>query len=462
MSFFQLRTVPSHRWPALPDAAFARAWNAYLDLDRTQWLSPAELEEGQLRQVRTVLTHSIRNVPYYREALSAAGIVPEAIRTMDDFRRVPLLPRRTYQEHVSTKPATVLPAGTVATGTKQTSGSSGTPTTILFTNMTALWWHAFYLRDLEWCGLDPSASMAEIRSTRKTGSDFERARAGETFPCWSSQLDPLLQTGPFHVMDFHQHPRRQLQWLRQVAPAYLMSYPTNLEALACLIRDDGPLPSLRVLQSFSATLTPEAQSFIERIFGVPVKNSYSCQEMGYLTSPCPEENSHHIHAENVLLEVLDAQGKPCPPGTVGGVYVTHLHNLRAPFLRYELGDQAAFDPTPCPCGRGLPCLMNILGKSYPIFPLPDGREKPASMIAVKLRQMGGHWQHQVVQKALDHVVVRLAAQPTWTAQHTEELRSYLREFFEAPIRIDIEFHERLEQPASGKFQSLICEVKRGS
>ena len=101
MGFFHLRTVPGCRWPPLPDSVFSQVWSAYLELDRTQWLAPAELLQGQLKQVRALVTHCLSNVPYYREVLSAAGIVPAAIQTMDDFRRIPLLPRRVYQEKVS-------------------------------------------------------------------------------------------------------------------------------------------------------------------------------------------------------------------------------------------------------------------------------------------------------------------------------------------------------------------------
>src|SRR5580704_2498920 len=98
MAFFQLKNIPGYPWPALPDAAFADVWNAYLELDRNQWLQPATLAERQLRQVRTLLDHCLRHVPYYRDVLSAAGVVPAAVQTMADFRRIPLLRRRVYQE----------------------------------------------------------------------------------------------------------------------------------------------------------------------------------------------------------------------------------------------------------------------------------------------------------------------------------------------------------------------------
>jgi len=362
MAIFHLRTVPGYHWPALPDAAFAQAWNAYLELDRSQWLKPDEIQQRQLQQVRALLTHAAAHMPYYRQLLAGADIAPAQLQAMDDFRRIPLLPRRVYQDKVMSLAGVELPPGTVASVTLRTGGSSGTPIFVHTTNMTDLWWHALYLRDLEWCGIDPTGTRAVIRSTGATGAELQRMLQGVSQPCWSPALDPLIQTGPAHTMDVGQDPRWQWRWLQRIAPDYLWSCPANLEALAYQVRQLGRLPSLRAIQSISATLTPDAQATIESAFGVPVKNTYSCTEGGYLASPCPQGHGWHVHAENVLLEVLDEEGQPGQPGQSGRVYVTHLHNLRGPFVRYELGDQATPGPTQCPCGRGLPLLTHIQGK----------------------------------------------------------------------------------------------------
>ncbi|MBL8794330.1 MAG: hypothetical protein JNM56_10530, partial [Planctomycetia bacterium] len=45
MTFFRLRTIAGNTWPPLPDSPLAQVWTAYGELDRTQWLSPAELEQ---------------------------------------------------------------------------------------------------------------------------------------------------------------------------------------------------------------------------------------------------------------------------------------------------------------------------------------------------------------------------------------------------------------------------------
>ncbi len=459
MAFFQVKTLPGHDWPLLPDSVYSLLWAAYLELDRTQWLPAEEIERRQLQQVRTLLAHSIIQVPYYRRVLPAAGIVPGAIRTPADFRLIPLLPRRTCQDHHADLTATSLPPGTQASGHAFTSGASGTPIKVWQTNWVDLWWCACYLRDLEWCGIQPTGTIASIRGLAKNEAERRQTSQGIVSPCWLPALEPLIETGPAYGLDVHQDPRRQVEWLGRLNPDYLLSYPSNLEALAGLIaHEHKPFPKLRSIQTIAEVLPDETRARLEAAFGVPVKNTYSCCEAGYVASPCPQGHGLHVHGENVMLEVLDEAGQPCLPGQTGQVYLTTLQNFRAPFLRYEVGDEAVVGPNPCPCGRGLPLLSKVLGKRRPMFHLPGGRLKNSSALAPMMNQVGGHHQHQIIQKSVDHVLVRLVPQPAWDQDHDSRLRKHLQEFFEGPVLIDVELTQRLELPLSGKFQSIICEV----
>src|SRR5262249_45730048 len=115
-------------------------------------------------------------------------------------------------------------------------------------------------------------------------------------------------------------------------------------------------------------------------------------------------------------------------------------------------------PGPCPCGRGLPLLAAVHGKNYPMLRLPDGRWKNTAEFAMRVRLQGGHWQHQIVQKAPDHVVIRLAVDASWNDERAAGVRRVVRDFFETDVRVDLETCERLEQPRNGKFQSVINEL----
>ncbi len=459
MNFFRPRTIAGNTWPSLPIPRSAQVWAAYLALDRSQWLDPAEIERQQLAQARLLLEHCRQHVPFYTQLFAEAGIVPDKVQTLADFRRIPLLSRRTYQEQCDTFRALQLPAGTFRINEISTSGSSGVPVTVQQTNVMQTWWLAFALRDLEWCDMDPRLRLAAIRYIWSRGPRGEEFRVGTQAPQWNELLNVVVENGPCYILDVHQDPRRQLSWLRQVAADYLLSYPSNLEFLAGLLREEGkPVPGLRCIQSISETLTDEARRKIEEAFGVPVRNTYSCSEAGYLASPCPAGHGLHVHAENVLLEVLDDAGEPSAPGQPGRVVLTTLHNFLSPLVRYEIMDGAVLAAGRCPCGRGLPLLTSLLGKERPLFHLPDGRRKNSNRLALMLRKVGGFHQVGIIQRAVDLLVVRLVPDRTWSDEHVERLREKVTEFFEAPVRLQLEIVDRIELTAGGKTVDMVCEL----
>lgn len=438
-------------------------WAAYQELDRTQWLPAPELERLQLRQLNALLLHCFHQVPYYRRLLVDAGLSSRPLGSMDEFRRLPLLTRELYQAHFADLQARSLPPGMMATGGGFTSGTNGVPIKVLKTNRDGLWWSAFFLRDLEWSGLDPRGRLAAIRLVALKREDLPRALQGTAYPSWTQFCQLLLETGPAYVMDIRQDPRRQLAWLRDIHPDYLVSLPSNLEFLAGLVAEGGQrLPQLRAIQALGEPLTEAARQHIESGFGVPVKNLYSTTEAGYVASPCPLGHGLHVHAESVLAEVLDADNRPCLPGQTGRLVLTTLHNFLTPFVRYDILDDVTLAPGLCPCGRGLPLWTHVDGRRHPLLHLTGGRRKSSMGITLGIRKVGGCHQFQIIQLAVEHMLVRIVPDRTWQAEHAERIRQVVQEECESPLRVDVELRECLERPAGGKLKIVIIEMENTS
>lgn len=445
------------------DAAATRIWNLYQELNQTQWLRPAAIEELQLTEVRLLARNCEQNVSYYRDTWARLGISAEGIRTMEDFRRLPILKRQKFQELSADFQATRLPMGTCRTGELSTSGTTGVPIVVLQTNVVSAWWHAFLLRDLMWCGLDPRGSLAVIRDLE--GRGLSDVREGCSMRDWGGPITDLIETGACHLMHVAEDPRRQLNWLLRVEPEYLLSYPSTLDFLAGLVRERGlRLPKLRIIQAISEELSADAKRRIESAFGVSVKNTYTCQEAGYLASPCPAGWGFHVHAENVILEVLDDKDRPCRPGEWGRVVLTTLHNYLTPLIRYDIGDEVQVGPLRCPCGRGLPTLVAIAGKHRPMMHLPNGRKKSSVALITQFRKIGGFHQVQIIQQAVDRLIVKLVPDQSWSSEHPGRVKQLMHEFFEAEVEVAIEFLDRIELTERGKFQSIVSHldsVQRG-
>jgi phenylacetate-CoA ligase len=458
MAFFHLRTRPETASPPL-SGLVREVWSAYQELDQTQWLRPAELEQLQLRLLRPLLVHCFHQVPYYRRLLSELGLFANPIDSLADFRRLPLLTRQLYQTHFADLQARSLPVGTMATGEGYTSGTNGVPIKVLKTSRTDLLWQAFSLRDLEWCGLDPRGRLAAIRLLAKSRKDLPQLLRGVTLPCWNKLLDPLLITGTSAGMDIRQDPRLQLAWLRHIDPDYLVSMPSNLEFLAGLVQESGErLPHLQVIQAISEALADATRQRIEEGFGARVTNLYSTTEAGYMATSCPAGHGLHIHGENVLVEVLDAENRPCLPGQTGRLVFTTLHNFRTPFLRYEILDDVTLAAGPCPCGRGLPLLTHIDGRRHPLLHLPGGARKAISGLYLEIRKVGGCHQFQIIQRAVEHVILRVVPDRSWSPDHATRMIQVVQQEFAAPIRVEVQEKERLDLPAGGKLKIAIIEM----
>jgi phenylacetate-CoA ligase len=378
---------------------------------------------------------------------------------MDDLRRLPLLTRELYQANFSDIQARNLPEGMKAMGTSFTSGTNGVPLQVLGTDRVAFWWRALFLRDLEWSNLDPRGRLAAIRLIAMTREALPSALEGQSYPSWREGLDTLIESGPSFAMDIRQDPRRQLAWLQKIRPHYLLSMPSNLELLAGLMEErQTRVEGLRGIQSYAEPLPDTTRQRIERAFDVPVKNLYSTTEAGYVASPCPSGSGLHVHAENVVTEVLDTEGRPCQPGETGRLVFTTLHNFLAPFIRYEILDDVTLASEPCSCGRGLPLWTRVDGRRHLSLYLPGGRRKSSMGITLGVRKVGGCRQFQIVQRARDHVVLRVVPDDAWSPDNAERMRQVVHDEFEAPIRVDVEELPYLERTPGGKLKVVVVEI----
>src|SRR5262249_25984262 len=126
-------------------------------------------------------------------------------------------------------------------------------------------------------------------------------------------------------------------------------------------------------------LHPFQRELIERVFRAPVFETYGAREFMLIGAECDRHDGLHLTTENLLVEVLDDEGRPAPAGAEGNAVVTDLTNAGMPFLRYVNGDRAVAGFGACPCGRGLPLLRKVVGRRLDVLHTPDGRRAPGEL-----------------------------------------------------------------------------------
>jgi phenylacetate-CoA ligase len=252
----------------------------------------------------------------------------------------------------------------------------------------------------------------------------------------------------------------QVDWMLRERPDYLISFPSNLMALAKHCIDKGiEFPNLKQVLTVGETVPQQARDLARQAWGVPLKDSYSCEEAGYLTIQCPEHDVYHVQSENALVEVVDDDGKPCAPGEAGRVLITSLHNFATPLIRYQLGDYAEVG-APCACGRGLPVITRVLGRQRNRLVLPDGstvfpyfgNHDDYEAIAPQVRQF------QYIQRSLEEIEKRMVVSEPLTAGQEEEMRALIRKNLGYPYRVTLTYFDEMPPGPRGKFEEFVSEV----
>ncbi|WP_207540967.1 phenylacetate--CoA ligase family protein [Sabulicella rubraurantiaca] len=457
-----LSAVPGISWPAIPAANGAALLSVLFQLEQSQWWPLDRLLLRQREQLAALLAHAAAQVPFYRERL-AGGLaqLPQTEDWQKAWRQIPILRREEIQaaDASGAMLAERLPAGHGEWREIYTSGSTGSPIRSVRSQLWELIWSAFTVRDHLWHRRDLGGTFAAIRESGKGKALWPD---GTTAPSWGYSTDAVFATGPLVALNITTPIEQQVEWLLRRDPDYLLTHSSIARLLAEACRAGGVRPTrLRQVITISENLRPGVREACQAAWGVPLVDIYSTREAGYLALQCPDHEHYHVQAEGVFLEVLREDGEPCGPGEVGRVVVTPLHNLAMPLIRYDIGDLAEVGEA-CSCGRGLPVLRRILGRTQNMLVLPKGDRHWPLLASSDLQAMTEAAPplrgYQIVQRAIDRLELRLVvAQPLSEAEEDAITRWAKAKFGEA-FRVDLAFLSELPRSAAGKFEDFLCEV----
>lgn len=433
--------VPGIHWPAVVGARDAAVLALLFQMESTQWLSGEALRERQERQLGALLDHARRHSSFYRERLP---------NDLARWHEMPLLTRADLQTQADAIRASVYPRAHGKTFDIATGGSTAEPVTVRRTALTQLFWHAAALRDHLWHRRDPSATMAIIRQFPQAVDETKPGRWGG-----------VLRSGPAWHLPISTDVETQLRWLQKVDPHILLTYPANLDALLTQMRHEGiALARLREVRTVSGTVTAALRERCRQVLGAPLTDLYSAQEVGVIALQCPDSGLLHVQSEHVLVEVLDEQGQPCREGEIGQVAVTDLHNFAMPLIRYALRDWAEVGPA-CSCGRGLPTLRRVMGRTRNMAMNPEGKLFWPVLETRRMLEAIPHLrQYQFAQTAENAITAHLVCAPAPSPEQLRTLQATLEQMLGHAYRWTWQVSDApLPLSASGKFEEFISSIQ---
>lgn len=403
----------------------------------------------QERRLGQLVTHAYDNVPYYRRLFDDAGIKPRDIRRLADLERIPITTKSTLQ---ALGGSDMIARGLSASSliTRQTNGSTGIPLTVHRQRSEQLLPALFLWRVRHDLGLTRG-----VRVTALVKGSY-RARSRSIMSRGRSQLQRLAGVRQWTRVDSTLPIDQVATLLRESKPDVISGYPGVLSRLAHHLADGKNEICPRLVVSTAELLTPTMRERVESVFEAPVRDTYSCYELGLIAWECPLGGTYHVCDDNAIIEIEDEDSAHS-----GELIGTSLHFAAMPIIRYRLGDIVTRGPDRCRCGSPFSTLSAIKGRTIDYFPLADGRLLHPHLIAAAVWAGGFAWMHQyqVVQERRDRVVMHVIPRRTPTRDEVREIERVASEVVGPRVQFEVQLVEEIPDDASGKFCAYRSLVK---
>lgn len=416
--------------------------------ERDQWLTPEQIAALQWERLHRLLEHCYRDVPFYRQRWTRAGIAPADLRGLDDFARLPVLTKADIREHFDELKASSLRGVLLY---KATGGSTGEPVRFGYTResndrRTAVMWRGY-----RWAG---------SRMGRRTlylwgGAVGTPTRAHQ----WKERVFNAAFArrilNSFHMRD--DNLAEYADAIEQYRPEVIVAYVGPLVRLAQWLLDQG-----RVLRHRPASIVCGAEALhdfqrdmIERAFGCPAFNTYGCREVMLIAAECEHRHGLHINADHLVVELLDDNGAPADSGKV---VLTDLFNYGMPLIRYVNGDMATRATHACACGRGLPLLARVDGRVLDAIRTPDGRYLPGEFFPHMLKEVPGVQRFQLVQRRLDRLDLSIVPGRAFRADSLAFIRAEAGKVLGDAVELQCHMVDDIPLTPSGKLRVTVSEL----
>jgi phenylacetate-CoA ligase len=413
--------------------------------DRDFW-SAQQFREYQSTRLAQIL-EAAASLPYYRDVFAQVGIARNT-DPWESISRMPLLTKATLRASGKAMlTQSRLPRGTHPF---MTSGTSGTPLSVYYTTE----FHALH------------TAVCEARNLNIGGVTYLDRRfmcGGRKVCAFQQNRPPFWRISPWenlaYASCYHLSPQflpSYLDFLERFRPVVISGYPSALYNIARFALDRHRLPPpARCIITVAETVTPDIRETIETAWQCRVFDRYGSVEGVHFAGQC-EHGRYHVSPEIGIVEIVDANGQPVPPGSLGEVVCTGLHNTLQPLIRYRLGDMARWAINQdCSCGRHTPIIEGIEGRVEDMCITPDGRQMLRFHAVVK--GVATVKVAQIVQERLDRFVIYVVPTEGFSPRDVEIIKENMR-LHVGNVTTCVECVDHIDRTASGKFRAVVCKL----
>jgi phenylacetate-CoA ligase len=348
------------------------------------------------------------------------------------------------------------PLSDVATG-----GTTGIPIVLAKCSTDHFVWQTNCIRDELWNREFHNVDLVRLKgaptSFQRSVADQIRSSEGLLLPDWGRPHNLIFKTGRMGLMDQKLPLDDQIKFILKVQPTYLFTLPSHFRLICKRMQELNKTYRLQAVWTGSEATDDTDIDLIANTFeGARLVTNYSCAEAGYLALQC-RHGRLHVCAESVLVEIVDSNNQPCPPGVRGRVLVTPYTSLAAPLIRYELGDEASWGP-PCSCGRTLPTIEGLIGRGADYLNTPRGLRR-VDLNHRGLAILPAIREFQLIQHSLTSVELRLHISRPLDAYEEEMVGKICFKLGAGDFDVGVSYSDTpLNRTESGKLKMFVQEM----
>ena len=433
----------------LQESLLHRPTFPYLEsLEKTQWLSRAELEALQLQKLQVLLKSAQQHSPWHAERIANSGINLDEF-SFDEFRKLPTMNKADAQQYGQAMAWKEVPGGSFR---YTTGGSSGAPLIFRYGRSRQSSDAAGRIRARRWWQVNVGD-----REVYLWGAPVELNKTDKIKTLRDRLINQLVLNA------FAMSPSTMDSYLRMIQrfnPSCIYGYASSVALLAEYAKQNQRslhLPALKVVCTTGEPLYPEQRQLIAEVFKVPVANEYGSRDIGFTA----HENSHQqmlLMSESILLEVLDGSGQPVKAGEMGEAVMTGLCSEAQAFIRYRTGDKVRLATDLDKEGRGLHVIEEVLGRDTDFLIHQDGSIIHALAAIYVLRETPGIEQFKITQQAINEFEILVVCNEHWNSNDLAIIAEKFRTRFGSICITHIQLVNEILPESSGKMRQVVSKV----
>ena len=429
-----------HAWGANFLSDLRKAWHLY-KLMRSQWKSFEDLSKLQNKKLKAVIKYAYEYIPLYHRKFKEAGVKPDEIKTVKDLTKLPYttkseiqanFPNNIVAKHIDIKKC----------HSAHTSGSTGTPLTVVYDEKAEDFQKAVALRPNLSCGQRLFDKWIVFTDPRHIGKKKWFQGMGLFNPEKFSLFLPI---------------NKQIEILERVLPDIIECYPSHLYLLAKLAKENGAKINPRLIFSSAELLDQRTRHYIEDVFNSKVYDQYGGTELGRTAWECPERCGYHIDMEAVVMEFIQGD-EQVTSGEKGEIVYTSLYNYAMPLIRYKSGDIGVPTDEKCPCGRELPLMKVVMGRKDDFLVATDGSLVSPITMDLIVKNMMEIEQCRIIQERKNLISVQIVEKESLSEGTVNQMTNKIKEVLGKDMEVKVEKLDELERDRSGKLRKVISKV----